>query len=230
MNHLHKQKGIVLVVALLFLALLSLLSVGLMIRGQVNKTTSAADLAATQAYYYAETAIYYLSWALRNDAELDGIDTHSYLHSSNPVASVSAGDWSELTVNIFEPGPTTLAGTDGSVYYFDNRPLANRSYVFDAQNTQPNFATMVLPQHLSLEVSATGSIAVSPSLGTTSLTPTNGAVIWLTAADAASAYDTAITWNGSAYSASSYGVTVYAIGYVDGVPRSMLRVIIGQLP
>jgi hypothetical protein len=138
---LDGERGFVLVTSLIMLSLLTLFSVAMYFAGRSAIQTSGSAQQSTEAYYYAETAIQYVAWALRNDAEFDSYEytgTSLFPEPNYPVTPNSSwGDYSELTSYLWNPGPTGVAGasavdtlsttyTTGQVLYFDNSPLGNR--------------------------------------------------------------------------------------------------------
>jgi len=138
-----QQKGFILVTALIMLSLLTLLSLGMYMSSRSATQTSASAQRTAEAYYYAETAINYISWALANDAEFDNFTyTGTYQAApfgepNVPSTAASVGDFTELKTYLWAPGPVGQAGssavdtipsdwTSGQLVYFDNSPLAQR--------------------------------------------------------------------------------------------------------
>ncbi len=139
----YGESGFVLVTSLIMLSLLTLMSLGMYFASKSGSQTSASAQTSTEAYYYAESAIYYISWAIANDAEFDN-HTYSGSYVASPFGeplvpanASSIGDFLELQNYLWDPGPTGVAGssavdTDATVYtagqvmYFDNSPMANR--------------------------------------------------------------------------------------------------------
>lgn len=137
------QQGFVLVTALIMLSLLTLMSLAMFYTSRSSTQTSSTAQSTTEAYYYAETAIHYISWALANDAEFDNF-TYSGAYQAAPFGEpnvpanvATIGDFNELRSYLWDPGPIGQAGsngvdTNGSVYtsgqltYFDNSPLGQR--------------------------------------------------------------------------------------------------------
>ncbi len=251
------QSGFVLITSLVVMGLLSLMSIGLYASNKMNQDASRTDVQATQAYYYAETALNYVFWALENDGELDGEDPNNP-PPPNPLGINYAdlGDWTELTGNAFIPGPTTVTGVDGQVRYFDNRPITPAHYAdpstfpssflfIPGTPPEPDFSNLVMPQHLVIEIDSTGSVSLgTPHLSDTA-TPLNGAAVWLRAVDRdstntiADGADMAIVWDAGAsqYSVnpdsfeavSDYDVAAYALAFVDGKPMRLVRVVFGVI-
>lgn len=137
-----KQSGFVLVTSLIMLSLLTMVTLGMFFSSRSATQVSGAAQASTEAYYYAETAINYISWAFHNDAELDSYkyDGTNKLFGeafkADNANATNVGDYSELmgwsgTTQIgypSNPGPTAIsdssaAGTSGQVMYFDNTPI-----------------------------------------------------------------------------------------------------------
>ncbi len=139
----YGESGFVLMTSIIMLSLLTLMSLGMYFASKSGSQTSAAAQTSTEAYYYAESAVYYMGWAIANDAEFDN---HTYSGSyvaapfgepQVPTNASAIGDFLELQNYLWDPGPTGVAGanavdTDATVYtagqlmYFDNSPMANR--------------------------------------------------------------------------------------------------------
>lgn len=189
-----RQQGFVLIAALIMMALLTLLSLGLYSQGQVDQQASTAVRTSTQGYYYAETAINYLAWSFRNDAEFDSA---TFSEPSTPSNAANVGDKTELFADLWNPGPTAYAddtpgsaSTSGQVMYFDNSPLASRYIVWPGANPVMYHISSHLPRYIMLSIASDGTITASipslphpstPVIGTD--VPQNGAVVWLTAGD-----------------------------------------------
>jgi len=248
----ENEQGFVLVTSLITLGLMLVLSIGLWYRSAMNQQISNHGQQSAQALYYAESAINYLDWALANDAELDGEDTKNGDQDLIPGSAVASavGDWSELVADTFRPGPTTLGGNDGQLAYFDNRPTTARNgLVFDAgspSSLSPDLSTLIssglMPAHLVLNIDSSGHITLADPAYSTTATPTNGAVVWLTAADSTGSdvqldpdagACTTVTHpvaciNGA--QVTSYSVIVYAVSYVNGTPMRFLRAVLATIP
>jgi len=139
-----QEQGFVLVTALIMLSLLTLMSIAMYFSGRSATQTSASAQASTEAYYYAETAINYISWAIHNDAEFDNYTYASggYRHSgfgdpTPPSNNASVGDLTEFNSYLSDPGPKVIsdtgAGIAGQIMYFDNTPLSGRALCFYSQ-------------------------------------------------------------------------------------------------
>jgi len=125
------------------LGLLTLMSLAMYYSSRIATQTSSTAQSSTEAYYYAETAVHYMAWALANDAEFDN-HTYSGTYIAAPFGepvppsnSSTVGDRNELMGYLWDPGPTGVAGasasdtantayTAGQLMYFDNSPMANR--------------------------------------------------------------------------------------------------------
>jgi len=143
-NNAHRsEQGFVLVTALIMLSLLTLMSLAMFYASRSSTQTSATAQTSTEAYYYAETAVHYVAWALANDAEFDNFAyTGAYQASpfgepNVPSTAATVGDFTELRTYLWNPGPTGQAGssavdtnaspyTSGQLMYFDNSPLTQR--------------------------------------------------------------------------------------------------------
>jgi len=187
------ERGFVLVTALIMLSLLTLMSLAMFYTSRSATQTSATAQNTTEAYYYAETAIHYVSWALANDAEFDSFSYSGAYQATKfrepnvPLTALSVGDFTELRTYLWDPGPTVISKTDplgssGQLMYFDNSPLAQRYVCMqDAARfsncidvtidpatrvapTMENISTK-LSRYIKLEISSTGVVTPSiPSL------------------------------------------------------------------
>jgi len=242
------RSGFVLVTVLILLALLMLIAVAQLYRAMTNQQESAATVMSIRASYYAETAISYAEWAWANDADFD-------LYANvigMPADNSSLGDREEWLTNTLQPGPTTKAGVDGMVMYWDNTPMADRAICWPIANcnsgSKPTMYQISrnLSRYIKIEINqTTGALASSipavlhgnpPVVGTD--IPTNGAIIWLTAGNESTDYtvsniactNTAVEqgcFKASAGGADTpYNVVAYAIGYANGQPLHLLRAVI----
>jgi hypothetical protein len=142
-TYLDGERGFVLATSLIMLSLLTLFSVAMYFAGRTAIQTSSSAQQSTEAFYYAETAIQYMAWAFRNDAEFDNFSySGSYVASpfGEPLLPADAdivGDFKELKY-YWDPGPTGVSGSNandtagtgymvGQVMYFDNSPLGGRT-------------------------------------------------------------------------------------------------------
>jgi len=150
------QRGFVLVTSLVMLGLLTLMSLAMFYSGRIATQTSSTAQSSTEAYYYAETAVHYIAWALANNAEFDS-HTYSGTYSNAPFAeppvppapdAVAMGDYNELFGYMWDPGPTGAAGaaavdtyntvyTAGQLKYFDNSPICWSPTPADCQPNPP---------------------------------------------------------------------------------------------
>jgi len=216
------ESGFVLATALLLLSLLTLMSLGMFYSSKSAIKTSATAQSSTEAYYYAETAINYISWGLANDAEFDSYNytAAAYQHGAfnePPTANANIdGDYREWGSYLWHPGPLVNNsdsgdGATGQIKYFDNSPMDQRALCFEDANIFPNCIDVTLssrdakriaadpslfqistrlPRYIKLEIAANGSVTPSipqmphrtpPVVGGD--IPTNGAIVWITAAD-----------------------------------------------
>jgi len=146
------ESGFVLVAALTMLSLLTLMVLGMFHSSKSATQTSGVAQTSTEAYYYAETAVNYISWAMANDAELDSFQysTGAYQHGAfNEPPTVAAGlntsvdgDYREWGAFMWHPGPLTISdsgdGIVGQVKYFDNSPMDQRALCFEDATVFPN--------------------------------------------------------------------------------------------
>jgi len=66
------EQGFILATSLVMLVLLTMLSIATYYGTIISQQTSASAQESTQSFYYAETGLNYVAWALKNDAEFDG--------------------------------------------------------------------------------------------------------------------------------------------------------------
>jgi len=205
----NTERGFVLATSLIMLMLLTMLSIGVMYSGIVSQRTSAIARDTTEAFYFAETGINYMAWALNNDAEFDsyapivkrasGVFAEPALPTTPAAATV--GDRFELYTNLLTPGPTTISdtgsGTTGQIMYFDNSAVAGRTVRWPlltagGNKILPVFSNIStsLPRYIKLEIDLNGTItpvipalphADPPVAGTD--VPNNGVIVWITAGD-----------------------------------------------
>ncbi len=176
------EQGFVLVTSLVMLGLLTLLAIALWLNARAAIQTGGSAQNATQAYYYAETAVHYMEWALRNQAEFDSYPyagpyvisppfAEPSLPATNPpVNALNTGDRFELFADTWDPGPTeisdtTAGGTSGQLMYFDNSPLASRAvrWPLPTSNGSPVYPTLYrisvsLPRYIRLDIDSSGQI------------------------------------------------------------------------
>ena len=155
-NHKANEQGFVLVTSLILLSLLTLMSLAMFYSSRSATQTSSGAQSSAEAYYYAETAVNYIAWALTNDAEFDNYKAYSGSYIAKPFGEplVPAnpgliGDYNELMAYLWHPGPTGVAGskavdtlatayTDGQLMYFDNSPMGSRFLCMEQAATFPN--------------------------------------------------------------------------------------------
>jgi len=142
------EQGFVLATSLVMLVLLTMLSIATYYGTIISQQTSASAQESTQSFYYAETGLNYVAWALKNDAEFDGytypgrgvlpyepIDRQDRYANVILKAAV-VGDRREWEANKGNPSNRQFIQTSfttgpvqniyGQLGYFDNRPLNQR--------------------------------------------------------------------------------------------------------
>ena len=259
---IKESRGFVLITVLVLLSLLTILSIGLYFVTLSTQQDSTVAVKEEQARYYAETGMSYVKWALANDADLDAVDVTTRAPAATPAFFVAdstndptIGDREELAAIQSNPGPTSIGtggtnGTDGAIMYFDNSPLAARAIKFPipvAGVTMYQISAS-LPRYIRMDIGADGIItsAISPMphnaipVKGTDIPLNNGAVVWLTAGNAASDFvldPTLGACGGGGLPVgmvacratapigyiASYNIVVYSIGYVGGNPLSLIR-------
>lgn len=182
-KHTGHERGFVLVTSLVMLTLLTMFSTAMYFVGRSATQTSDSAQHSTEAYYYAETAVNYITWALHNDAEFDSYEysgTALFNEPAWPANNLTVGDYTELASYMWDPGPTAIsdtlaAGTSGQVMYFDNSPMGNRFICFQSAATFANcidtdlapsarfepvmyHISKSLPRYIKLEISSAGVI------------------------------------------------------------------------
>ncbi|OIQ02971.1 MAG: hypothetical protein AUK36_06280 [Zetaproteobacteria bacterium CG2_30_59_37] len=212
-NHRESEQGFVLATALVMLSLLTLMAVSMFFTGRTSVHVSSSAQHSTEGHYFAETAVNYMIWAMRNDAEFDSFDYGGGALFAEPPGTASAaaiGDWNELIDNFADPGPTAISdstaeGTSGQLMYYDNRPLASRSlrWPLPTSGGEPVYPTMNnishdLPRYIRLDIDASGNVTPSipslphidgPAMDGSDDVPKNGAVVWLTTGNAATDFE-----------------------------------------
>jgi len=149
------QRGFVLPMALIVLTLLTLLALALYFVSRSGIQTSGTAQRSTQAFYFAEAGINYITWALNNDADFDSFNAggtyeFSALEPTFPANAAQVGDYSELLAYLWYPGPavvsdTQAAGKSGQMLYFDNTPMASRYICAENAAKFPNCIDFSLP-------------------------------------------------------------------------------------
>jgi hypothetical protein len=210
------ERGFVLATALVMLSLLSLMAIAMYFTGRSSVHVSSGAQHSTEGHYFAETAVNYMIWAMRNDAEFDSFDYGGgapFTEPASPTNAATVGDWAELMDNLSDPGPTAIsdssaAGTSGQVMYYDNSPLyvsgtANRAIIWPLPTSggNPVYPTMYnisasLPRYIRLDIDSAGNVtpaipalphAATPVIGTD--IPENGAIAWLTTGNSATDFE-----------------------------------------
>jgi len=169
-SKVEEERGFVLVTALIMLSLLTLMSLGMFFTSRTATQTSGSAQSTTEAYYYAETAINYISWALHNDAEFDNFayTAGSYKHlafgdPTPPTNSALVGDLNELNSYLSDPGPTAIddtplsAGVAGQIMYFDNTPLASRAVCFNSEPDPGAGVALTYPNCMNVQLAPNDS-------------------------------------------------------------------------
>jgi len=185
------EQGFVLATSLVMLSLLTLMAVAMFFTGRTSTQVSSSAQHSTEGYYYAETAVNYMIWAMRNDAEFDGydfrgspvndpnaVDPAVFPPLSSPASPQNVGDWSELMAFLWNPGPTdisdtTPAGLTGQLMYFDNTPISDREsrgaivWPLPTIGGDPVYPTLFnislrLPRYIRLDIDSSG--IVTPSI------------------------------------------------------------------
>ncbi len=209
-NTYESERGFVLSTVLILLSLLTLMAAAMLLTARSSLQVSSTAQSSTQGHYFAETAVNYMIWAMRNDAEFDAfdfrgspvndtnaVDPSIFSSLTTPSNSANVGDWSELTANFTDPGPTIIsdtvnAGVSGQVMYFDNTPIAGagRALAWPQAGTTPPTLYHIstrLPRYIRLDIDSSGVVipsipvlphAVVPVVGDD--IPDNGAIVWLT--------------------------------------------------
>jgi len=234
-----QQRGFVLVTVLVLLSLLTILSVSLYLISMSTQQDSAVAVKSARGAYYAETAISYMQWSWANDADFDS--------AIAPNDQLRLGDREEWLAASINPGSTTKTGTNGAVMYFDNTLLASRAIQGPTANPLMFHISAKLPRYIRIDIDPNGNIAWAippmphPAVPVPGVDiPKNGAIVWLTAGSFPSAVvldqDYALTTscaapivppnNGCVASTGlpvQYRIIGYAIGYVDGAPKTLIR-------
>jgi len=143
-----KERGFILPTSLVMLVLLTMLSIATYYGTIISQQTSATAQDSTQAFYYAETGLNYVAWAMKNDAEFDG---YSYVSGIppvyepmqrkdiygavvlNPYAAGDRREWDAArghpsSLQVIQPVFNSGQKPDvkGQLAYFDNRDLYSR--------------------------------------------------------------------------------------------------------
>jgi len=151
-----RERGFVLPTSLVMLVLLTTLSIATYYGTIISQQTSATAQDSTQAFYYAETGLNYVAWAMKNDAELDGYEPlldpiiaptgiggalagRRIDHLGNVILQpYVVGDRREWAANrgnpsnfqsiqaVFSGDSASFINVYGQLGYFDNRDLYSR--------------------------------------------------------------------------------------------------------
>jgi type II secretory pathway pseudopilin PulG len=216
----HDERGFVLVTSLVILMILTIMLVGLYLRGKVNQDTSISERDSTQAFYLAEAGLNYLTWALYTDPDFPSKDNNVDLDGDG------VADNSEIETTPNQAGNPPTSNTLG---YFD----INNTINYDPTSpTSVNLSTLTLPKHVALDITVTkpsNAVAVTPeAFGSgTALPSGNGAVVWLVPAVMDTSGVAPLSEKDTSNTSNDYAVYAYSIGYVNGKPLRMLRAKIG---
>ncbi len=153
MIHRQKEQGFVLATSLVMLMLMTMLVTVIYMSIDSSRKSTAAAESSTEAFYYAETAANYMSWALYNNAEFDSYVYPSQVKTTGEFTfgepdvrtgdlpnPQSSGDFDEWKANRGNPsGNDRVVKPDGTVVknaalldafgqlmYYDNSALAGR--------------------------------------------------------------------------------------------------------
>ncbi|HXH64778.1 MAG TPA: pilus assembly PilX N-terminal domain-containing protein [Mariprofundaceae bacterium] len=215
------ERGFVLVTTLVILMILTIMLVGLYLRGKVNQDTSISERDSTQAFYLAEAGLNYITWALYMDPNNPGKDNNVDLDGDGVADNVELQTTPNQANN--PPASNTLG-------YFD----INNTINFDPVNpTTVNLSTLAIPKHVALDITVTSpsnNVSVSPqAFGSgTALPSGNGAVVWLVPAVLDTSGIAPLSEKDTMNTSNDYAVYAYSIGYVNGKPLRMLRAKIGS--
>jgi len=80
----HEEKGFILATSLVMLLLMTMLTAAVFISVDSSQKSSSAAESATEAFYYAETAVNYMGWALVNNAEFDSYTYPQVVRTASP--------------------------------------------------------------------------------------------------------------------------------------------------
>lgn len=236
-----KERGFILIATMVMLMLLTIMAIGLFYRGRINQQSSYADRDATQGFYYAETGLNYLMWAL-NPTALNDVN----FDTTGTGCGATTTDYAQLLY-------AATNGIDPStcVKYFDNRTLADRTtytkggvlYPWPKNLTflSPPLEAAFPPNFLKMRISSTQVVTITPVIsarGGVLPSDGNGAALWVTA-QALDPYTTKCsdingttaantdcdgqitTAAGTPY--TGYHLVFYSLGFVNGLPKRLLR-------
>ncbi|MDQ6961197.1 MAG: hypothetical protein Q9M28_01520 [Mariprofundaceae bacterium] len=240
-----KEEGFVLIASLTIIALMTMGNLAMYYRSVSNIQTNAALADRAQASYFAETAVNYMDWAMlpSNDADLDPYTSaggdFGVLNSTPPAAAAPGAA---------APPPNTVGRPQFNVSYFDNRALNLRKVNFtgkgsaasnmklmwnDLPNMNPNAAAYCFLKLMITTDTVNGVQKIETTV--TNVLPASGedgALVWLTAspvgssmdgvgalADVDMVVDPALLGGVN----GGYDLVVYALGYINGKPRNLLR-------
>lgn len=209
------ERGFVLVTSLVLLMILSVMLIGLFYRGKVNQDTSVSSAKATKAYYLAEAGLNYIAWALHADPSDQTLDNTVDLD----------GDGVADTLELLNEPDQAMDHTLG---YFD---ISNTIDYDPSSPTGVDVSTLTAPPHVALDITTNAqnvpSVVPKAWNNGKSFPSGDGAIVWVLPAvldvtDAKKEKDTSVT-------SSSYALYAYAIAYVNGSPKRVLRAEIGSV-
>ncbi|MDQ6964213.1 MAG: hypothetical protein Q9M13_04755, partial [Mariprofundales bacterium] len=182
-----RESGFVLLTVMIMLALFSLLGVSQLFRSITIQQESGASSKSMQASYYAETAISYLQWAWANDADFDDGS------GGGGAGNQQKGDREEWLTAITNPTSVISYwdnGTDNSSAPTNRALLWSSASCLPLSSSSPSYCSPTLSavstdissraNYIKLEISQLDG-TITPTLVTDGSTPTNGAIVWVTA-------------------------------------------------
>jgi len=234
----NNEQGFVLMASLTIIALMTMGNLAMYYRSVSNIQTNAALADRVQATYYAETAVNYMDWSMiriaGNDADFDPY-------------TIAGGDFSALLPAV---AGGAVDQPELNVSYFDNRPLASRQVEFGRAtatdmkalwNDLPNLNANPISAaycfvKLWIIIDAAGVQRIQTMVtNQLPLQGEDGAIMWLTSSPAGSVIggnpavgtvadvDQVVVPGLLGGANGGYDLVVYALGYINGKPRNLLR-------
>jgi len=224
------NQGFVMMTVMVLLALLSLMGVTQLYRSIALQQESGVSVQSMRAAYYSETGIGYMQWAWANNARFNSSGTEG-----------DKVNWLALSSD-----PTS------KVAYWDNRASGDRKLFWnsatcrsspDSAQCKPQLNMLVSDianagrSYVVLEINQSTGAITADLYSTPVVTPTNGAVVWLTAGDETTDIVVQNTACGTSASPETgcynngtkdipYHVVAYGLGFIAGRPLHLLRAII----